>query len=455
MRTDILSSLRRRRSSWLAAAGLAAVTVAAATLPVGSALGAVPGQANGTSDGIMCEPNPNGNTFLLDATSGYVTTPDGNSVYMWSYTATGRSFQLPGPTLCVDQGAKVTVTLRNTLPEPVSILWPGQDDVSVGGQAAAPELDAGGVVTSLTNSAAAGTGSVTYTFTAGSPGTYLYSSGTDVTKQREMGLYGALVVRPAGLATQANADATTGFDGEFLFMLSQIDPAYHSAVEKNRAYSANNNTARYFFINGRSMPDTLAPNNASWMPTQPYGALIHIQANAAKPALIRYVNAGPTDYAFHPHGSSQRVITRDGSQVKNAGNQDASIMKFLLDVGPGQTVDSLERFDNVYDAAGNSGTTCSHANATLASQCAAFPGDIQLPQLQDQIVGPGTETWFSENPYLGGAKNPIPNNMIQNNECGEFYHVAHSHALYQATNYGASFGGMMTLIRIDPPGGCK
>jgi len=33
--------------------------------------------------------------------------------------------------------------------------------------------------------------------------------------------------------------------------------------------------------------------------------------------------------------------------------------------------------------------------------------------------------------------------------------VAHSHALDQATNYGASFGGMMTLIRIDPRGGCN
>jgi hypothetical protein len=32
--------------------------------------------------------------------------------------------------------------------------------------------------------------------------------------------------------------------------------------------------------------------------------------------------------------------------------------------------------------------------------------------------------------------------------------VAHSHALNQSTNYGASFGGMMTLIRIDPRGGC-
>ena len=44
--------------------------------------------------------------------------------------------------------------------------------------------------------------------------------------------------------------------------------------------------------------------------------------------------------------------------------------------------------------------------------------------------------------------------MVQNNECGEYYHIAHSHALYQATNYGASFGGMMTLFRIDPPAGC-
>jgi FtsP/CotA-like multicopper oxidase with cupredoxin domain len=459
MRTELLSSLRRRRrSGWLAVAALAVTTVAAATVPVGSALGAVPAQSNGTSDGIMCEPNPNGqNAFSLDATSGYVTTPDGNSVYMWSYTASGRAFQLPGPTLCVTAGTKVTVTLKNTLPEPVSILWPGQDDVAVGGQPAAPEFDGSGNLSSLTNSAAASTGTVTYSFTAGRPGTYLYSSGTDVTKQREMGLYGALVVRPVGHDTWANDDATSEFDSttEFLFMLSQIDPDFHSAVEKNRAYNANTSTARYFFINGRSMPDTLAPNNASWMPSQPYGALVHIRANAAKPALIRYVDAGPVDYAFHPHGSSQRVINRDGSPVKAADGSDASIMKFLLDVGPGQTVDSLERFDNVYDPSGAGGASCSNVDAVIASQCAKIPTDIQLPQLQDQIVGPGTETWFSENPYLGGSVNPIPNNMVQNNQCGEFYHVAHSHALYQATNYGASFGGMMTLIRIDPAGGCK
>ena len=47
-------------------------------------------------------------------------------------------------------------------------------------------------------------GSVTYTFKAGSPGTYLYESGTDANKQKQMGMFGALVVRPAGHPDQAN-----------------------------------------------------------------------------------------------------------------------------------------------------------------------------------------------------------------------------------------------------------
>jgi FtsP/CotA-like multicopper oxidase with cupredoxin domain len=475
MMTAPPTSRRGRRTGWLTAAVLALGTVAAA-LPTGAALGVVNGQANSSGDGLMCESNAGGsNAFVLDATDGYVITPDGNSIYMWGYTATGRSFQLPGPTLCVDSGAQVSVTLNNTLPEDVSILFPGQDNVRVGGTPAGPQFSGTGELTSLTNIATAKTataagGSVTYTFTAGSPGTYLYSSGTDVTKQREMGLFGALVVRPvdpgtkAELVDQANNDPATQFDGEFLYLLNQIDPDFHAAVEKNRAYNAENLIGRYFMINGRSMPDTLAPNNAAWLPSQPYGALIHIAANAAKPALIRYVNAGPVNYPFHPHGSSQRVFERDGQPVTTPnGTQDASQYKFLIDVGPGQTADTLERFDNVYDpaapAAGGAPVgTCSSAsppavtNPSIKTECASIPSDIQLPQLQDQIVGPGTETWFSENPYLGGKLNPIPNNMIQNDQCGEFYHVAHSHALYQATNYGASFGGMMTLIRIDPPG---
>ncbi len=439
-----MKRVTRRRAGAVAAGLLAAGTVAVLAVPFDPASAVVPGP----DEGLMCEISQAGTTgprFDLDATSGYITTPDGNSIYMWSYAASGRSFQLPGPTICVTSGQTVTVVLHNALREPTSIVFPGQADITeqpLGGaaQAAQPEVDTTtGNVVSLVRSAPAKGGEVTYTFTAGSPGTYLYHSGTDVAKQREMGLYGALVVRPVANGKQANDDTTSVFSKEFLFLVSQVDPDMHAAVERNRTFNVERSVARYFLINGRSMPDTLAPNNAAWMPSQPYGGLIHITADPRSgathaPALVRYVNAGPVNYPFHPHGSSQFVVTRDGAPTHDATGGDATYGKFLLDVGPGQSVDALESWQQEYDPTAN-----------------PIPSDIQLPQLQDQIVGPGTETWFSENPYLGGAKGEVPTNIVQNNMCGEYYHVAHSHALQQATNFGASFGGMMTLIRIDPP----
>ena len=393
-------------------------------------------------DGLVCETDAH-NTFSLDAVGGYITTPDGNSIYMWSFTRSGNAFQLPGPMLCVESGAAVTVVLHNQLPEATSLVFAGQEHVRADGRAAQPQFDSSGLLTSMTDSAPAN-GSVTYTFIAGAPGTYLYESGTDVAKQREMGLYGALVVRPAGHPDQANDRPDSAFDPthEYVYLLSEVDPDLHLAVERKQSYDVTRTTPRYFLINGRSMPDTIAPNNAAWLPGQPYGALIHIRPfvpgdPAGRPALVRYLNAGSVNYPFHPHGNDQRVITQDGVPVLGAGGTDASYDKFLVDVVPGQSVDTLDQW-----------VDAEHWSPD------ANPIPVPLPQLQDQIVGPGTETWYSENPYLGGTPGELPAGIVQNNQCGEYYMVAHSHALQQATNYGASFGGMMTLVRIDPPAGC-
>ena len=70
-----------------------------------------------------------------------------------------------------------------------------------------------------------------------------------------------------------------------------------------------------------------------------------------------------------------------------------------------------------------------------------------------------TSCWSARTPgsaraATSGTLNPLPTTITSNNECGEYYHIAHSHALEQATNYGATFGGMMTVFRIDPPAGC-
>ncbi|HKC27345.1 MAG TPA: multicopper oxidase domain-containing protein, partial [Jatrophihabitans sp.] len=369
-------------------------------------------------------------------------------IYMWSYSDSAGGFQLPGPTMCVTSGETVTVILHNTLSEPTSIVFPGQTGVKANGNAAQPQFDGGGSLVSMVQAADATGGSVTYTFTAGSPGSYLYESGTDVNKQVQMGLYGAMIVRPAGHSDQVNDRADSAFGTasaadplprEFVFLLSEVDPDVHLAVERGEPVDWKSYTARYFMINGRSMPDTIAPNNASWLPTQPYGAMVHIKPydmnSNPLPVTIHYLNAGTVNYPFHPHGSDERVINRDGHALQGPNGQDLSYNKFDLDIGPGQALDVLMDWRDA-----------DHWNA------ADNPIPTQIPALTDQLLV-GSDTWFSESGYLG-TKNPVPANMTTNNECGEYYHIAHSHALEQATNYGATFGGMMTLFRIDPPAGC-
>jgi FtsP/CotA-like multicopper oxidase with cupredoxin domain len=426
-------------------------TVALALL-VMLAVGVVPVQSSahaGTSEGLRCDYGtassqavPTARTFSLTATSGYIQTPDGNTIFMWGYAGPSGQFQLPGPTLCANQGDTVTVSLRNLLGEPVSAVFPGQTGVTANGVPAQPVFDSSNTMTSMVQAAAKGA-TVTYSFVASRPGTFLYESGTDVAKQVQMGLYGALVVRPVDANGNVMADHAYNSDDsrfspghEYIHLLSEVDPALHQAVERGRVYDPTKYRARYFLINGRSMPDTLAPNNAAWLPNQPYGATIHIQPKSATnpdPALIRYLSVGLDIYPFHPHGNDQNVIARDGFPLVDTGGGQAnrSYEKYLIDIGPGQTVD-----------------TTLYWTDSEAWNPTDNPIPVDLPPLQDQIVTP--DTWFSESPYLGYLGD-LPPNVTSNNQCGEYYHVAHSHALQQATNYGATFGGMMTLIRIDPP----
>ena len=147
-------------------------------------------------DGIVCTDGPN---FTLTTKTGYIGTPDDNVVYMWGYSAGNSPFQHPSPVLCVNEGETVTVILHNTLPEDVSITFPGQENVLADGAPAQPQFavpDPPSGLTSLTNVAPANGGSVTYSFTANSPGTFIYQSGTNPDKQVRMGLFGALIVRP-------------------------------------------------------------------------------------------------------------------------------------------------------------------------------------------------------------------------------------------------------------------
>ena len=103
---------------------------------------------------------------------------------------------------------------------------------------------------------------------------------------------------------------------------------------------------------------------------------------------------------------------------------------------PGQTVDALMDWRDV-----------EHWNA------ATNPIPTQIPAITDQLLV-GTDTWFSESPYLG-TKNALPAERSRRTTSAASTTTSPTATRsQQATNYGATFGGMMTVFRIDPPAGC-
>lgn len=427
------------------AAGCTFVSSGFATLVAGVALLLSPlaAQAAGPALGIACttgsSPNP---TFTLEARDGYIQLPDGTTAYMWGYAEAGGAFQHPGPVLCVNQGDTVTVILNNKLAEAVSIMFPGQENVLADGAPAQPQGN-GAALTSLTNVAVGG-GSVTYSFVAANPGTYLYESGTNPQKQARMGLFGALVVRPQLGApyvynrpdsrfTAVGDPGSSTWSEEFMVLLSEIDPYQHQAAEQGTSFNLNNYHPRYWLINGRGFPDSISDNFSAFLPDQPYGALARIRpfdaATHPYPGAIRYLNVGSEAFPFHPHGNNGLVIGRNGRPLAGPLGQDLSFEKFAINIGPGQTWDVLFKWHDAegYRDPGN-------------------PVPVTIPQVNNQEFG----MFYSGSPYLGQT-GPLPPGASTLNECGAYYIISHNHALFQITSWGVNMTGPITYVRVDPP----
>jgi FtsP/CotA-like multicopper oxidase with cupredoxin domain len=339
-------------------------------------------------------PGITGPAFNLTATDNYISQPDGQMVYSWGYGCTGAPtgygptaiqppvafcnvMQVPGPTLIVTEGQTVTVTLTNGLPASAgntSILFPGFKVTATGGVA--------GV---LTQEAAPG-GTVTYTFTASTPGTRAYYSGTQGDLQVEMGLYGAVVVLPSSppascvaglpvtspgnnaraqsnwgekdfrLAKAAYDHAKTCYDREYLFQFSEMDSNIHAqalaqvtatkgCVAGAPGCSLDVPTEpyhpAYFMINGRSMPDDMDPNYAFQYPHQPYNGNPHM--HPGEQVLLRIIGQGRWQHPFHEHGNHVRVLARDGNLILSASdpNSLAGPLLFTTTTTPGLAMDGI------------------------------------------------------------------------------------------------------------------
>ncbi|HEX4597379.1 MAG TPA: multicopper oxidase family protein [Burkholderiaceae bacterium] len=332
------------------------------------------------------------NTFSLVATQGYITQPDGASIYSWGYgCASGSSpsfvpystgafcptMQVPAPTLVVTENVPFTVTLTNNLPAAAgntSLIFPGLQVVS-----------ASGGVAGLRAQEATPGGSVTYTLVATTPGTHNYLSGTQTDLQVEMGMYGAVVVRPASpptacsaigadigqklgsgnpgvdfrLAPSAYDHAATCYDREYLTQWMELDPRIHLAAEAQVKTIASCGASptnpcptaldvktepyhpAYFLINGRSMPDNMDASYAPNYPNQPYNANPHMHPGDL--TLVRIIGQGHWQHPFHEHGNHVRILARDGNLIVSQTDPAklGGRMEFNTDTTPGQAEDGI------------------------------------------------------------------------------------------------------------------
>jgi len=216
------------------------------------------------------------------AKAGSTTLPGAGAVDIWGYALKPVGVDcsdpsvlasLPGPVIDVAQGTDVTLTLYNELGESTSVVFPGQGAEP----AEAPSA-----------------GSQSYAFSASAPGTYLYQSGTNISRQVPMGLYGALIVRPAA-AGQAYDDLSTAYDTEAVLVLSEIDPDLNADPN---GFNLLDWSPTYWLINGKAYPDTA-----------------ELGVTAGGRALLRYANASLDHHTMTVLGMHQRIVAKDADPL--------------------------------------------------------------------------------------------------------------------------------------------
>ena len=256
------------------------------------------------------------------------------TVNVFGYSTTAAAVTAPGgPTLVACAGTPVTINLYNGLTasgtapaETTSLLFQGQpmppDRVGI----------------------APGATAKSYTLNVAQPGTYLYEAGLTPNAQHQtaMGLYGALVVRPAsaGVPVVGQAyGATTPFDDEAVVLTSEIDPKLNNAANP-AAFDMRTYTPTYSLVNGDAYPN---------------GTLI--STGPGRHVLMRYVNAGILSHSMGVLGLNQTLVANDGSPYLDARHVVAETF------GPGQTTDVI---------------TTIPAAATTGSKYAVYDASLSL-----------------------------------------------------------------------------
>jgi manganese oxidase len=276
----------------------------------------------------------------------------GEFVTFWVFAPVGSAMstaaRLPSPTIRVQSGDQVKITLYNTHYLPHTIHLHGLNQAA--GMDGVPDVS---------QKAIAPGSSFTYEFTAKTPGTYYYHCHVQEPVHVQMGLAGMLVVEPrrpgnhfARLVPGAGRIATPSLgvrethDREYSLVFMDVDhrlnriPAMLSDVREierrmHRDYDTTQRKPDIFLLNGRSYPFTLRDSP--------------ITVASDERVKLRILNVGGEDVALHTHGHHPTLTAMDGYDVPVL----ARIIRDTFDIAPSQRIDlDLKTGSDGYFAAG-------------------------------------------------------------------------------------------------------
>ncbi|MBM2810254.1 MAG: multicopper oxidase family protein [Chloroflexi bacterium] len=287
-------------------------TAAGAILFRDSVVGAYRGPMIGSPSENAIAAAPTGRTVsqTLYVRDGSQVMPDGQRVYVYGFTDDpSGSARLPGPTVSANEGDTVEIALVND--RDPSGTGHGLQVLGITERIDGPQIVAPGE-------------RGTYRFTASRAGSYAYVDPT-AERNRRMGLYGGLVVRPTG-EDQVAYRGGPRYDREYTMVLSSTDAVANDSVRQSRESggsppSVGRFTPNYFFINGLAYPDT--ERDASTM----------VHASVGDRILIRAINPDVIAHAMHLHGYHFDVVAVNGKPWPGGPSKDTVL------IGPGEAYD--------------------------------------------------------------------------------------------------------------------
>lgn len=219
-------------------------------------------------------------TLYIDASTLPINGAGGATLAVLSFSDNNLSTtSVPGPTLTVSEGDTVNVTVVNRHTKPHNFVVQSVSTDST-------DIPAGG--------------SYTYTFEAPPAGSYVYADTLNSNINREMGLYGALIVRPLDGGPTAWTDGPA-YDFERVWVMSEMDkPRWNDAVASGGKVTTSVYKPNYFMINGLGGFDAMMNMN------------IMLHEAVGKTALVRIVNAGQFSHSLHFHANHFRIISLNG-----------------------------------------------------------------------------------------------------------------------------------------------